>query len=111
MDAAVIDLFSAMTALTTRTNQEVTRRVPQQIAERMGQLPLVNGRVTSSGKRFSTRGGTVFREGRTLHLSWVSFQRISDGAPALTDRLWAKGSADLKYDLRSSAAFDAGEEH
>ncbi len=110
MDAAVIDLFNTIPAFTTRTNQDVTTRILQEIAQRMGQLPLVNGRVTPGEDRFSTRGGMVSGKARALHLSWLSFQRISDGAPALIDWLCGKGCTDLKYDIRSGTGSDRDEE-
>jgi Zn-dependent protease len=110
VDATIIDLFNALPPISTRTNREAFRKTQQEISRRMGQLPLVNDRGASSDGRFSTRGGLVSSKGRALHLSWLSFQRLSDGAPALIDWLCAKGCADLKYDLRSGAELDSGEE-
>jgi len=110
MDAAVIEQFNSIPAITTETNQEVTERALQEIARRMGQLPLVNGRVIPSEDRFSTRGGLVSSKGRTLQLSWLYFQRISDGAPALIDWLCGRGCTDLKYDIRSGTGSNRDEE-
>ena len=110
MDAAVIDLVKAMPTFSTRTNRELTRTITQEIARHMGQLPLVDGRVPPYDGRFSTHGGSVIRTGRTLHLSWMSFRCISDGAPALISWLCAKGCTDLKYDLPSSTDLDPSEE-
>lgn len=75
----------------------------------MGQLPLVNGRVTRATTDFRRVESTVSSTGRTLHLNW-SFQSITDGAPALIDWLCAKGCDDLRYDLRLGADLDSGEE-
>lgn len=110
MDAVVIDLLNTMPAITTRTNQDVATRILQEIGQRMGQLPLVNGRVTPNEDRFSTRGGLVSSKGRALHLGWVSFQRISDGAPALIDWLCGRGCTDLKYDILSGTGSDRDED-
>ena len=110
MDTAVIDLFNSLPAITTRTNQDVTKTILQEIAQRMGQLPLMNDRVAPSDDRFSTSGGSVSSKGRTLLLNWISFKRISDGAPALIDWLCGRGCTDLKYDIRSGTGSNRDEE-
>ena len=60
--------------------------------------------------RFSTRGGLVLSRGRTLHLNWVTFRRVSDGAPALVDWLCGQGCTDLKYDIRASTGVGSEED-
>ena len=69
----------------------------------------------SERKKSSTRCRRVGHrrntsKGRTLNLSWMSFRRVSDGAPALIDWLGDKGYTDLKYDIRSGTAIDVDEE-
>lgn len=110
MDPAVIDLFNELQTFNTKTNWDATRRIVQEIAVRMGQLALVDGRVTPNDDRFSSRGGSASSEGRTLQLRWISFKRISEGAPALIDWLCAKGCTDLKYELHSGFGLDPEDE-
>jgi hypothetical protein len=85
-------------------------KMHQEIARRMGQLPLVNGRVAPGEDRFATRGGSASSKGPTLRLSWMTFSRIRDGAPVLIDWLCAKGGTDLKYEMHSGTALEADEE-
>jgi Zn-dependent protease len=101
VDPVMIDLRSALPGLTTVTNDSKTTL--QAIAQRMGQLPLVDGHVAAGEDRFSARGGSVFSQGRTLHLNWVCFRCVSEGAPALVDWLCRQGCTDLKYDIRAGA--------
>jgi hypothetical protein len=52
-------------------------------------LPMIGAVADPVKGRFSTSMGSVFRKGQTVQLSWVSFSRVSDGAPALVDWLRA----------------------
>ena len=109
MDTAVIDLLNTLPATMTKTNRDAHGKVLEEIAHRLGQLSRVNDGMAPSDHRFSTRGGSVRSKGHTLHLGWLSFKSISEGAPALIDWLCAKGCTDLKYDIRSGTGFDQDE--
>jgi Zn-dependent protease len=109
VDVEVIDLFAALPAMNTKTNRDGMMRTLQEIARRMGQLPLENNRVTPGADRFATHGGWASSKGRLVHLSLLSFRRIRDGAPALIDWLCAKGCTDLKYEMHSGTAPDPDE--
>ena len=101
VDPVVVDLCSASPPLTTGTNQAASKRNLQEIAQRMGQLPLVDGHVVAGEDRFSVRGGSAFSQGRTVHLSWMSLCGVSEGAPALVDWLCLRGCTDFKYDIHA----------
>jgi Zn-dependent protease len=109
VDPVVVDLCRASPAPTASTNQDAFLRNLQEIAQRMGQLPLVDGHVAAGEDRFTARGGSVLNQGRTLHLNWLSFRRVSEGAPALVDWLCRQGCTDFKYDL-SAGTGGSGEE-
>ena len=104
VDPVVIDLCSALPTVTTATNQDASRQILQQLAQRMGQLPLVDNHVAAADDRFCAQSGTVYTQGRAVHLNWLSFRRLNDAAPALVDWLCGKGCTDLKYDIRPGTA-------
>jgi hypothetical protein len=60
--------------------------------------------VAPGEERYSTYAGAVFSQGRSLHLTWLSFRSLPDGAPALVAWLRAKGCTDFKYDLRAESS-------
>jgi Zn-dependent protease len=101
VDTRVVDWFIARSASASRTN-EPDEKATLEMAQRMGQLPLVNGHASPNDERYSTHGGLATRKDLRLHLEWVTFNRVSDGAPALVEWLCDKGCVDFKYELTTS---------
>ena len=99
VDGKIVELWLALPkpAIGVAADQDLVR----QLAERMGQLPLVQGRPVPGADRYSTRWGTVTRTGLMLRFDWLSFQRVGDGGPALVDWLCRQGCFDLKYEFQA----------
>lgn len=110
VDPAMIDLIAAWTTSFAATNLEASQKLMRDMAERMGRLPGTDRGEGGAADRFSARSGFVSSKGRSLHLSLVSFTRISDGAPALTDWLCAKGATAFTYDIAPRTSLTPEEE-
>jgi hypothetical protein len=105
MDLSVIDDYSALPRR-TGTNSDFQLAMLQ-LGKKMGQLPLADARPTPIDNRFSTRWGNVSRQGLLLSLNYLSFERLSEGAPALVNWLCSKGCLDFKYSFQPGFGFDA----
>ena len=110
VDPAVIDLTVAMAASGTATNRDSMRRLRGDLVKRMGPVARGDGEIDPGADRFSTRAGMVSSEGRLLRLSFASFTRLSDGAPALLDWLCARGGSDFKYDIVAGTGLSSDED-
>lgn len=75
-----------------------------EMAQRMGQLPLANGKPTASSLRFSTQYGMFQTEGSKLQLDYCNFEDPIEGAHALVDWLSARGCRTMRYDFQIGAA-------
>lgn len=97
VDPAVLDLFAGSASLSA--NPAATLQKEQKLAALMGELPGGSGESDAMEGRFSAQSGFAVRQGRTLQLSWASFHRTGDGAPALLGWLCARGGSGFKYDI------------
>ncbi|MBM3847263.1 MAG: site-2 protease family protein [Verrucomicrobia bacterium] len=111
VDPEMIELFTLWSVGSAATNLAANEKLLGDMAKRMGQLPIVEGAVAAAANRFSARSGYASSEGRRLQLSWASFRRISDGAPALVDWLCMRGGTGFTYDIvpRTSSIEDEEE--
>ena len=69
--------------------------------DRMGTLPLIDGRVIDAFRELQATG--MVRQRRTrLELGWIEFERIDRGLPALADWLCSLGAKDIRYQIMGS---------
>lgn len=101
VDPVVVEMCGTLAEATTTTNRAASRAALQQIALRMGQLPLVDGKVAPGEERFSAHSGMMFTRGRRVHMGWVTYRRLADAAAAVVAWLSGKGCADFKYELET----------
>jgi len=102
VDTNVIDLFvlqQQQAASGSETNLAIIQRPAEEMARHMGQ-------AAPGEARFLVRYGGVTREGLLLNLSWLNFERVGDGAPALVDWLCAKGCTSLRYGFHAGSGID-----
>jgi Zn-dependent protease len=104
VDTNLVALFIAAAAEEPGTNGAHARLVDQ-MAQRMGQLPLAQGQPTPEAAAFLTRSGMVSRDKLQIRLMWVSFRSLADGAPALVQWLCDKGCGDFKYEFHPGTGF------
>jgi Zn-dependent protease len=98
VDSNVIDLFAAQqAAIGVVTNREALLKPYQDLARLMGQVPLVDEQPSPEDACFLARFGAVTRKQMLLNLSWISFEQVSEGAPALIEWLCANGCSDIRY--------------
>jgi hypothetical protein len=107
VDIKLIDLY---TNLPESYTNKLRKEIMLQMGERMGQLPLTDGRLTPDAEKYAVRFGTVTRNGLILHFGYVSFYRTFDGMPKLTDWLCSKGCVDFKYELSGEPAYEGEED-
>ena len=69
----------------------------------------MNGRAAPGDECFSARHGAVSRQGKTVSLTWISFNQLGTGAPALAEWLCAQGGTGLKYDFNPGTEMDETE--
>jgi Zn-dependent protease len=105
IDAKVADLLIAITADEGKTNAAHSGLVTD-MAQRMGQLPRENGIVPPTANRFSAQMGMVSHDKLRIHLVYVSFEQVADGAPALVQWLCDKGCSDFKYGFSAGAGLN-----
>lgn len=107
VDPAIVSAYlSSLASPTTRTaDGEIDRMgdfaspAYQEMAQRMGQLPLVNGQPTAESLRFSTQFGDVHADGVTLKLEYWSFDDPIEGTRALVNWLTSRGCKSMRYDF------------
>jgi hypothetical protein len=73
----------------------------QQMAVRLGQLPLTDGMPTPEAKRFGLVAGGASRAGLILRFDNLNFHRHVDGIPAFVDWLCSQECVDFNYRLSS----------
>ena len=116
VDLELIDIFTRRPAIPQRDNDEAaidvdsiefpefrnaTERWKADLAARMGQVPLVDGKPAPGSVRYSSSWGSVSRAGLLLRFDGLTFQRHVDGIPAFADWLCSKDCIDVKYQLAS----------
>lgn len=109
VDGELIDLFRVWSGSIAGTNIDASRKLMNDMAGRMGQFAEVTRVVEAATDRYAARSGFASSKGRALHLSWVGFLQISEGAPALADWLCAKGAVEIKYDILAGTSTGADE--
>jgi hypothetical protein len=106
VDTNIVDLFVAQRAISeTETNREVILKPSRETALRMGQVPLLDGQPTPDVGCLLVRFGGVTRKKQVLNLSWVGFERVDEGAPALVEWLCDRGCSDIRYVFREGMDF------
>jgi len=71
------------------------------IGKYLGQLPLQGDEPVAGVDRYSTRWGSVTRNSLLLSFHYLSFNDISEGAPAFAKWLCSNGCMDVKYEFVS----------
>jgi len=71
----------------------------RQLAERMGQIPLVDGKPSAGADRFSCSGGFATKKDTVISLMGMRFLRPAVGAPALLDWLGARNCVEFRHDF------------
>ena len=99
IDSELAELYLALPSENDNTNW--LDQAAEQLAPRMGRLPMHDGQPAPGADRYSTQWGSVSRHGLILTFNWLSFERLFDGAPALADWLCAQGCRDLKYKIHT----------
>ncbi len=107
-DITMLDLYASLPMDPLQTNIQ-TKAIIQKMATRMGQLSLIDGKPSPLDVRLTTRSGGVEVVKTKLTLSWFSFHRLIDGAPALINWLCANGCTDFKYDFMVGPSLDEEE--
>jgi Zn-dependent protease len=117
VDAAVVERCAAYlkqpSAATRPAEEEAEEdnskeytRLMEDIAPRLGQVRMENGKPAPDSERYITTRGAVLREGLLLSFQWIGFKSPVDGAAALTKWLLQKGCIGAKYDFRRGFAGD-----
>jgi Zn-dependent protease len=105
IDATLLDLYIERSTPPKKGVDPVKRQVDLtlRMAQRMGQLPLENGKPKPGAERFSANGG-VRVVGSRLRFDWLSFRQPDLGLPALAQWLCSAHGTDIKYRLTALAA-------
>lgn len=82
--------------------REAAQQWNLKLGERLGQLPLRDGKPREGSDRRSTRSGAVTHTGASLQLEWWRFVFTAEGAAALVEWLAQKGCREMQYELLSS---------
>jgi len=105
LDLAFIDLYSGLPPR-TYTNSDYNAALLK-LGAKMGQLPLAGDRPSAADDGFSARWGGIKRNGLLVTFNYLSFQRISEGAPALVQWLCSKKCVDFKYTFSSGLGLES----
>jgi hypothetical protein len=106
VDTNAVDLYMTLNADRTLTNGVAREGLRRELAQRMGQLSLVNGRLAPSDERYVVRFGSARRTGLMVYVTFVSFQHIADGPAALAGWLGERKCIGFKYDFQPGMATD-----
>jgi hypothetical protein len=124
IDPVIIDRYLALPKPTTRPDldEETLSETDifgfdkpqyQELAARMGQLPMSGGKPVAAADRLSSRTGHVHHAGLLMTFNWLNFNEPAYGAPAFIRWLDERGCRTMKYEFLTGAAgdgvFDSGE--
>ncbi|HEV3300564.1 MAG TPA: site-2 protease family protein [Planctomycetaceae bacterium] len=73
-----------------------------EMAARLGQLPIVRGKPTAGIDRYGSKSGFASQAGLILRFDFVQFNRPVDGIPSFAEWLYSQKCVDLKYRLGSA---------
>lgn len=100
IDATVLDLYLERSTPgepgTGEQHFKNSINLTQRMAQRMGQLPLENGKPKPGADRFAASGG-IRVVGSRLRFDWMSFRQTDEGLPALAQWLCSAHCSDFKY--------------
>ncbi len=113
IDSKILDLYLQRSAPAERGKEEQHYKnsvdLTNRMAQRMGQLPLENGKPKPGAQRFSA-SGHVRIVGSRLRFDWTSFKQTDEGLPALAQWLCSAHCTDFKYRFNSIAAGEEDDE-
>lgn len=93
IDTNVLDLFAALAASNVVTNEAAKDAIYNQLAGQMGQLPQAN----NTANIYSASSGFAASKGVEIDLTFISFNRLDEGPPALATWLNEKHCESFKY--------------
>ncbi|HTI97865.1 MAG TPA: site-2 protease family protein [Dongiaceae bacterium] len=102
VDTNLADLYLQSQLPASSTNGAYETLI-HQMAQRMGQVPLVAGRAAPEAERYLLRNGKVNRHQTKLQLLYLTFEHVADGAPAVADWLCDQGCTGIKYGFQPGA--------
>jgi len=111
VDFKLLDLYMAAALPNGPAQQRAVERAKRnrEMGQRMGQLPLENGKPKLGDERFSA-SGHVQRTGLLLRFDWLWFKQVGEGLPALAEWLCSEHCIDFKYRIEPAADVDDGED-
>jgi hypothetical protein len=101
-NAEVITLFEALNDSEEGRSPQKINELQRRLGVPMGQLELGPDQTPAPGVDRLTAGGNVSRSGKVLNFQWLTFTRVSEGAPAFVAWLDAQGCREFTYDIHAN---------